>query len=54
MSQREFFIERRGVESGAFDRDRRVASGPVRLSTTRARQSARELVWILAGEQSPG
>lgn len=51
MSQREFFIERRGVEFGAFDRV--IGALPHDQFDYRPHersQSAREIVWTLAAE----
>lgn len=51
MTERDFFLERRGVESGAFDR----VLGALPLDQFDYRpharsQSARELIWTLASE----
>jgi uncharacterized damage-inducible protein DinB len=51
MSEREFFIERRGVELGAFDRVIGALPHDQFDYRPHARsQSAREIVWTLAGE----
>lgn len=51
MTEREFFIERRGVESGAFDRVMGALPHDQFDYRPHARsQSARELVWTLACE----
>jgi uncharacterized damage-inducible protein DinB len=51
MTQRDFFLERRGLEFGAFDRV--IGALPQDQFDYRPHersQSARELVWTLAGE----